>query len=218
MENLYDFLLSLDVINTNDFLNKGFYLGRPFRQFEFTEGEYGKRMNILNLENTDDHTLGIYHISGQDGEGSVGFVVTPGGEPSTKVNSNKRLPDDTYTIKGTGNGSDHSSYLWVQPLISSGKASGYVGSRGVKVHPAPSKNIETVVKQWTLGCYVVSTDYSIVNGQVVFNSKLSMEASKKINTFLGATKNYTAVGKKKRPGSDFKNGISFKLIQKTGFQ
>ena len=34
---------------------------------------------------------------------------------------------------------------------------------------------------------------------------------------LGSTTDYDSTGKKSRPGSDFGNGMNFKLIQKTAF-
>lgn len=185
--------------------------------YTFSEGEYGKRFNVLNLENTNNHSLGVYHLSGQDSEGATGFVVTPGGTASAKVGSGKRLPDDTYKLSGTGTGKDQSAYKWVQPLLDTGENSGYVGGRGVKVHPAPSKAAQTRVAQWTEGCYVVSKSYSRQNGQIYFNSKESIETSKQLNTILGSTKNYNGIGNRNRPGSDFGNGIDFKLIQKSGF-
>jgi len=57
--------------------------GYKTQTYTFSEGEYGKRVNVLNLENNEDYTLGIYHVSGQEGEGATGYAVTPGGEPST---------------------------------------------------------------------------------------------------------------------------------------
>lgn len=187
--------------------------GTETKTYTFSEGEYGERMNVLNLENNENFTLGIYHISGQEGEGATGFAVTPGGDPDTKVGSGKRLPDDTYSLAPP---SSH-GVKWVQPGINSGESSGYVGGRGVRIHPAPSKNEITGASQWTEGCYVVCTDYSLINGKIYYNSKLSIQTSKQINTMLGATKHYDAVGTKSRPGSDFGNGINFKLIQKSGF-
>ncbi|HOV55811.1 MAG TPA: RHS repeat-associated core domain-containing protein [Bacteroidales bacterium] len=187
--------------------------GDKTQTYTFSEGEYGKRVNVLNLENNEDYTLGIYHVSGQEGEGATGYAVTPGGEPSTTKGSHKRLPDDVYTITPT-NSHDHK---WVQPLISIGEKSGNVSGRGVKIHPAPSKLPFTEVTQWTDGCFVISTDYFIKNGLLYYNSNTSINTSTQINTLLGATKHYNAVGTKNRPGSDFNNGINFKLIQKSGF-
>lgn len=191
------------------------------RQYIFSEGEYGKRFNVLNLENTGNeqigYTLGVYHISGHSEEGATGFVVTPGGEPSVKNRSLKRLPDDVYSITGTGTGKNNSSFKWVQPLIQAGIQNTSVGSRAIKIHPAAAKSIETEVSQWTDGCYIVSTNYSLKKGKVYYNSILSKSTSKQINGILGATKNYDSVGNRGYPGSDFSNGISFKLIQKSGF-
>jgi hypothetical protein len=193
-------------------------LGNYSKQFVFSEGEYGERLDILNIENNDKFTLGIYHVSGQSEEGATGFTITPGGKPSRKANSKKRLPDDIYTLTGTGNGKDQSSYKWIQPLINTGEGGGYVGGRGVKIHPAPSKLPETEVSQWTDGCYVVCSDYNLYSdGIIKYNSNLSVTTSKQLNTMLGGTEHYNKIGKNNFPGTDFENGINFKLIQKTGF-
>ena len=66
--------------------------------YEFSQGEHGKRVNLLNLEigeTKDSYTLGVYHISGEADNGT-GFYVAPGGEPSTKNGSGRRIPDGTY--------------------------------------------------------------------------------------------------------------------------
>ncbi|PTB95760.1 hypothetical protein C9994_10320 [Marivirga lumbricoides] len=54
---------------TNTQIVKGDDIFRVTRDGEttthtFSEGEYGERVNMLNLESTDEHTLGVYHISG----------------------------------------------------------------------------------------------------------------------------------------------------------
>lgn len=127
------------------------------------------------------------------------------------------MPDDTYSLSGTGNGKNQSAYKWVQPLLNRGECSGNVGGRGVKVHSAPSKAAQTRAAQWTEGCYVVSTSYSRQNGDIYFNSKESIQTSKQINTFLGSTKHHSETGNRNRPGSDFGNVIKHRLIQKSRF-
>ena len=49
--------------------------GDETQTYTFSEGEYGKRVNILNLENNDDYTLGIYHISGAE-NGGTGYTCS----------------------------------------------------------------------------------------------------------------------------------------------
>ncbi len=198
-----------DVFRVND--------GTETKTYTFSEGEYGKRLSVLNLENDASYTLGVYHVSGKDSEGASGFAITPGGEASTAVGSGKRLPDDTYTLAGTGDGTNQSLFKWVQPLVSSGETGGDVSGRGVKIHPVASAAVETEVGQWTEGCYVVCTEY-IKNGtELKYNCELSKKTSKLINQMLGSTTDYDSTGKKSRPGSDFGNGMNFKLIQKTAF-
>ena len=188
--------------------------GDVTKTYTFSEGEYGKRILVLNLENTKDYTLGIYHISGKSDEKATGYVVTPGGETSTKVGSGKRLPDDVYTIAPT---KSH-QVKWVQPWIQKGESVGDVSKRGVKIHPVSSIEDKSEAKKWTAGCYIVCTEYILENKKIYYNTKLSKETSKKINSLLGATKHYDKVGTKNRPGSDFSNGIDYKLIQKSAFK
>lgn len=45
--------------------------------YTINEGDYGDRVNMLNLELTDDYALGVYHVSGAaESEGGVGFFET----------------------------------------------------------------------------------------------------------------------------------------------
>ncbi len=188
--------------------------GDVTKTYTFSEGEYGKRILVLNLENTKKYTLGIYHISGKSDEKATGYVVTPGGEPSTEVGSGKRLPDDVYTLAPT---KSH-QVKWVQPWIQRGESVGDVSKRGVKIHPVASSDKEVEAVKWTAGCFIVCTEYIIRNNGIYYNSSKSKETSKKINTILGATKHYEKVGTKNRPGSDFSKGIDYKLIQKSAFK
>ena len=77
--------------------------------YTFSEGEWGERVDALNLESNNDYTLGVYHVSGVEKDGT-GYYVTPGGKPSTKVGSNARIPEGCYPILSPNGGK------WRQPL------------------------------------------------------------------------------------------------------
>ncbi len=160
-------------------------IGDETKTYTFSEGEYGKRVNVLNLENNDDYTLGIYHISGAE-EGGTGYTITPGGEASTEKGSNKRLPQDTYTL-GQGYG------MWKQPWVLSGETGGDVSNRGIKFHFG-----YTYPKDWTQGCFVLSSDYTPENGTIKFNQSESRQALRNFDRNLGATSiyNYNLQGKR----------------------
>ncbi|MBP6334219.1 MAG: hypothetical protein KA444_02015 [Bacteroidia bacterium] len=120
--------------------------------YTFSEGEYGDRVNCLNLESTDKYTLGVYQVSGKaEEEGGVGFYVTPGGTPSTKVNSKRSLPDGSYTLSESYNSSK-----WVMPWVVS-SINSEVAARGIKWHPALSKTASS----WTEGCFVIFPNYTM---------------------------------------------------------
>ncbi len=181
--------------------------GDEINTYTFSEGEYGKRVNILNIENNDDYTLLEYHISGAS-EGGTGFAVTPGGDPSTEVNLNKRLPPDVYTL-GQGYGK------WKQPWVLSGENVGDVSMRGIKFH----FGYRTPIK-WTEGCFVISSDYSMVDGQIIYDKEESRQALIDFDTNLGADSiyEYKIEGKKYTfIGAKFSKPIKFKLIIKDGY-
>ena len=131
--------------------------------YEFSQGEHGKRVNLLNLEigeTKDSYTLGVYHISGEADNGT-GFYVAPGGEPSTKNGSGRRIPDGTYPIINPTAGSQ-----WIKPGVG-----GNVSKRGIRFHYGG-----TNPRSWTEGCFVLSSGYS-VNGNTIHynNSSLKFE-------------------------------------------
>ena len=182
--------------------------GDETKIYSFSEGEYGNRVNVLNLENNDDYTLGIYHISGVE-KGGTGYTITPGGEASTEVGSNKRLPNDTHTL-GQGAGK------WQQPWVLSGEISGDVSSRGIKFHFGYS-----TPRTWTQGCFVLSSDYTKVGNTIKYTERESRQALRDFDSNLGAKSIYN-YNLKDKPytliGSKFgKPILDYKLILKDGF-
>ena len=183
------------------------------RSYTFSEGEYGKRVNMLNLENTDEYTLGVYHISGVEMElGRSGFYVTPGGEASTKVGSNRRLPPDVYDLQ-----SSPESAAWRQVWVTHGASNGDVSSRGVKLHFAGSNPAA-----WTSGCFVLSSSYSKRNNRIGFDFNESRAATMLMDFHLGAQSifiydiyRYDSAG---RIGATFdRTNLDHKLVLKNGF-
>jgi hypothetical protein len=176
--------------------------------YTFSQGDYGKRIDMLNLENNENYTLGVYHISGAK-EGGTGFAVTPGGAPSTQVNSYKRLPPDFYTL---GQGYNK----WRQPMVMRGEENGDVSGRYVKFHLGYSYPIS-----WTKGCFVISSDYVKEGNTIKYNQKESRQALREFDRNLGARRIYNF--KKKGVGytligADFgKEILDYKLILQDAF-
>ena len=170
------------------------------QQFTFTNGNYEERVNALNLEINDNYTLGIYHISGTGNEGT-GFYVAPGGTPSIKEYSGKRIPDGDYPILAPNGGQ------WQQPQVG-----GSVRNRGIRFHygaPNPRK--------WTQGCFVLSSDYSLSNGGIRFHMNESQTAVQNFDYCLGggAFYQYKTRDNKLRYGSKFHQPIKHKLYLKS---
>jgi len=180
----------------------------------FSEGEYGKRVNVLNLENTDDYTLGVYHVSGSKfKDWSVGYVVTPGGDASTEVGSGKRLPEDIYDLKASPEGTK-----WEQVWVTNGKANGDVSARGIKFHFGGS-----TPSDWTEGCFIFSSSYTKNSNNIQFNFNESRRATIWMDFQLGAQYVYRYAKQKYngagRIGANFGNTnlLNHKLIIKDGF-
>ncbi|ALJ43529.1 hypothetical protein Btheta7330_04001 [Bacteroides thetaiotaomicron] len=141
--------------------------------YEFSQGEHGKRVNLLNLEigeTKDSYTLGVYHISGEADNGT-GFYVAPGGEPSTKNGSGRRIPDGTYPIINPTAGSQ-----WIKPGVG-----GNVSKRGIRFHYGG-----TNPRSWTEGCFVLSSGYSVNGNTIHYNADESKTASRNFDNALGA--------------------------------
>ncbi len=160
--------------------------------------EGGNSLNLLNLFVGDDknYTLGIYHISGSSEIGSTGFYVAPGGKASIVEESKRRIPDGTYPMT-TPEGWEQ----WRQPGIG-----GSVKDRGIRFHfgyPHPLN--------WTEGCFILSSDYSVVNNNIEYNKEESRSQVRAFDFALGASKvyDYRVKGKKyMRIGASFSNPIN----------
>lgn len=171
------------------------------KTYIFSDGNWGERVDALNHEITIGYTLGIYHVSGADTNGT-GYYVTPGGEASSQVNSKKRVPDGIYPIISPESGSQ-----WQQPGLG-----GNVGGRGVRFHYGAPYPI-----RWTEGCFVLSSDYIISNNTIKYDMKESQNAVQNFDLLLGGSSFYEYKTKngKKRYGSSFINKINKDLILKS---
>ena len=155
---------STSIARGNDVFNLTYQDGTS-SSYEFSEGEYGERVSCLNIENTGKggYTLGVYHVSGAI-KGGTGFYVTPGGDASNKLNSNKRILDGSYPINMPFKNAE-----WRYPGIG-----GSAVQRGTRFHYSGSKN----PLPWTKGCFVLFPNYSFDDrGQLHIDPKLSIEAA-----------------------------------------
>ena len=173
--------------------------------YEFSQGEHGKRVNLLNLEigeTKDSYTLGVYHISGEADNGT-GFYVAPGGEPSTKNGSGRRIPDGTYPIINPTAGSQ-----WIKPGVG-----GNVSTRGIRFHYGG-----TNPRSWTEGCFVLSSGYSVNGNTIHYNADESKTASRNFDNALGAIGHFSYRPKSRtynREGATFNAPIKHTLILKS---
>ena len=173
--------------------------------YEFSQGEHGKRVNLLNLEigeTKDSYTLGVYHISGEADNGT-GFYVAPGGEPSTKNGSGRRIPDGTYPIINPTAGSQ-----WIKPGVG-----GNVSKRGIRFHYGG-----TNPRSWTEGCFVLSSGYSVNGNTIHYNADESETASRNFDNALGAIGHFSYRPKSRtynREGATFNAPIKHTLILKS---
>ena len=173
--------------------------------YEFSQGEHGKRVNLLNLEigeTKDSYTLGVYHISGEADNGT-GFYVAPGGELSTKNGSGRRIPDGTYPIINPTAGSQ-----WIKPGVG-----GNVSKRGIRFHYGG-----TNPRSWTEGCFVLSSGYSVNGNTIHYNADESKTASRNFDNALGAIGHFSYRPKSRtynREGATFNAPIKHTLILKS---
>ncbi len=210
--------LGLDTLNIS-YVNNKWIFERPFivdgddvfnvtlggvtKSYVFSEGKYGKRVNMLNLrigEEKRDYTLGVYHISGSD-ESGTGYYVAPGGESSEKINSRRRIPDGEYPIVAPSAG-----VKWRQPGVG-----GSVADRGIRFHIGSGD-----ARDWSAGCFILSSDYVENNNRIIYDRDESTKAVQNFDIQLGADRLFTyTYNGKPRPGARFSNPIQHILILKS---
>ncbi len=173
--------------------------GDKTHTFTFSEGEYGKRVCALNLEigeSKEDGTLGIYHVSGN--KDAHGYFITPGGDASTAVRSNARIPEGEYPIT-TPNGMEN---IW--RCIGVG---GSVLNRGIRFHYGYGVGDNLML--WTTGCFILTTEYDKINEYYTIEKTASENAYKTFGNALGANSYYWYINSngKKRLGTKVVNRI-----------
>ena len=147
--------------------------GKKMSSTTFSEGTYGQRVDMLNLEDgdsRDSYALGVYHVSGAK-EAGTGFFLTPGGLASTQLNSGRRIPEGTYPIIPPNNGAK-----WRKPGVG-----GAVAHRGIRFHYSGSPD----VRSWTQGCFVLSYSYSMNGDRVEYIPSESKRASRSFDELVG---------------------------------
>ena len=143
-----------------------------------------------------------YHISGEADNGT-GFYVAPGGEPSTKNGSGRRIPDGTYPIINPTAGSQ-----WIKSGVG-----GNVSKRGIRFHYGG-----TNPRSWTEGCFVLSSGYSVNGNTIHYNADESKTASRNFDNALGAIGHFSYRPKSRtynREGATFNAPIKHTLILKS---
>ena len=171
------------------------------QQYAFNIGDYGERVDALNLEITDKYALGIMHVSGSEDNY---YYVAPGGQSSNSVGSGARINDGIYPIQAPTAGAK-----WQKPELG-----GSVAGRGIRFHYGGNN-----LRRASSGCFIITDDYEIENGVVTPGIGSSKTASRKFDASLGASgyKNYIVPGSKNkiREGSTFRSPIKFVLVLKT---
>ena len=171
------------------------------QQYVFNIGDYGDRVDALNLEITDEFALGIMHVSGSEDNY---YYVAPGGSSSNRVGSGARVNDGNYPIQAPTSGAK-----WQKPGLG-----GSVAGRGIRFHYGGYD-----LRKASSGCFIITDDYEIKNGVVTPGLGNSKTASRKFDASLGASgyKNYKVPGSKNkmREGSTFLSPIKFVLVLKT---
>jgi len=161
--------------------------GDETKTYTFSEGEYGKRINYLRLDDKNSETFGVFQLSGTN---TTGYIVEPEGPDTKESGKNKRIPEGDYNIMYS------IGSLWPgYPLIYNNDVS---TSRGVRLHWGSSR-------KWSEACLVVASDYSVdEQGKVRYDITNSENTSKIVNSYLGASDYDSSVlnAKSKRRGKN----------------
>ena len=172
--------------------------------YEFSEGEYGERINMLNLENTgereDGYVLGVYHVSGAK-EGGTGFYVTPGGNASNDENSGRRIIEGTYPIVAP-----FEKARWLFPGVG-----GEAIVRGCRFHWG-----DGIAKDWTDGCFILFSNYTLDRAKnICITETNSKNAAINYAHLLGGVGTASSTYKGRTGVLVFPYGIQDKLVLKS---
>ena len=154
----------------------------------FSEGEYGKRICNVTLEDNGQQTLSVFMLSG---EGVAGYAV----EPSGVADNSKSYDNDgvivpiecgVYSI-GTVGGSQWNG--WPEQYNKT-----LAKGRGVAMHYAWSRKRGSkqqgglAAKDWSTKCAVVSSAYTMDSkGVVLYEGNQSKAMAQKVARYCGAT-------------------------------
>ena len=154
----------------------------------FSEGEYGKRICNVTLEDNGQQTLSVFMLSG---EGVAGYAVEPSGVADNSKSYEKDgvivpIECGVYSIGTVGgprwNGwpEQHNKTL--------------AKGRGVAIHYAWSKGRGSkqqgglAAKEWSRKCAVVSSAYTMDSkGVVLYEGNQSKAMAQKVARYCGAT-------------------------------
>ena len=156
----------------------------------FSEGEYGKRICNVTLEDNGEQTLNVFMLSGA---GFAGFAVEPSGvaDNSKRADKGEIAPIECgiYNIGSVGGDKWKG---WPEQYNKSSGSNLLSKGRGVAIHYAWS-NIKLSqnnlkARNWTTKCAIVSSSYSKdANGVVLFNGNESKAMAQKVAIYCGAT-------------------------------
>jgi len=145
--------------------------------YTFSEGTYGKRMNVILLEEDFvldangkpivDESFGVYHLSGKE---ETGFVL----QPSSKTTTGHNYNYGEYTTY-IGKGAHWFNYVGL--LLK-----GTTNKDGVRIHYGKGRS-------WSTGCLILSSEYSYngVSKPRSFDLNKSQEAAWIWAQYAGAT-------------------------------
>ena len=148
----------------------------------FSEGDYGKRICNLTLDDNGQQTLSVFMLSGA---GVAGYAVEPTGVAD---NSKGNIPVECgiYSIGPVG------GPKWKGWPEQNNKT--LAKGRGVAIHYAWSNKKDSKhqgglqAKDWTSKCAVVSSAYTLnANGVVLYEGNQSKAMAQKVARYCGAT-------------------------------
>lgn len=154
----------------------------------FSEGDYGKRICNVTLEDNGQQTLSVFMLSR---EGVAGYAVEPAGVADNSKSyeaDGVKVPIECgiYKIGYVGGDRWKGWPEQYNETLSEG--------RGVAIHYAWSKKKDSEhqwglpAREWTTKCAVVSSSYTLdANGVVLYEGNQSKAMAQKVAKYCGAT-------------------------------
>ena len=185
--NKWDFETPI-IAEGNDVINVTKGDGEDPVSVEFSEGDYGKRICNLTLEDNGQQTLDVFLLSG---EGVAGYAVEPTG-----------VADNSKSVEKYGVTVPIECGIYSIGPVGGDKWSGWpeqynntlAKGRGVAIHYAWSKRNDSKhqsglkAKDWSTKCAVVSSSYALNSqGVVLYDGNQSKAMAQKVASYCGAT-------------------------------